>query len=224
MDNWKLGEDELFKEDEGKKGFSIGNTDEEDESVPELFSSQKDADGKIYSGKERKKPEQKRGGGQISFRKIFYLLLIAAAFISAYYLYKTITPSNGTNISLFDLKTDIYKSAVLPETNLVVTGYLVNKNKFPIGYVKLKGKLYSAGKIVLLTKHVYAGNLADVKTLQKMSNVDIDMMLENKEGINMSNVEILPNHPIRFMIVFFDVNQNSKNYSVSISHFYRITQ
>ena len=51
---------------------------------------------------------------------------------------------------------------------------------------------------------------------KKMSNVSINMALQNKDGADMSDVEILPNHPVKFMAVFFDINPNSKNYSITI--------
>ena len=213
MDNWKLGEgeEELFNENnESKKGFSIGKIDKEDLSKI------------IFNTKEPDKTEKKITPKKEKIKKIFYLFLGIAALLSAYYLFKTLFPGNGTNIKLFELKTIVYKSKALPENNLAITGYLVNKNRFPVSYVKLDCKLYSTKNIILLTKHVYAGNFISIKKLKKMSNVEVDMELNNKDGKNMSDVEILPNHPIKFTVVFFDINPNSKNYSISVSHFYRI--
>ena len=225
MDNWKLGEEEdkLFKDNnESTKGFSIGKIDNED--LSEIIFNKKEQD-KTEKEIPPKKEKIRNGGenkSRAGLKKIFYLFLGAAALLSAYYLFKTLFPGNGTNIKLFELKTIVYKSKALPENNLAITGYLVNKNKFPVSYVKLNCKLYSTKNIVLLTKHVYAGNFISIKKLKKMSNVAVDMELDNKDGKNMSDVEILPNHPVRFMVVFFDINPNSKNYSVSVSHFYRI--
>ena len=213
MDNWKLGEgeEELFNENnESKKGFSIGKIDKEDLSKI------------IFNTKEPDKTEKGITPKKEKIKKIFYLFLGIAALLSAYYLFKTLFPGNGTNIKLFELKTIVYKSKALPENNLAITGYLVNKNRFPVSYVKLDCKLYSTKNIILLTKHVYAGNFISIKKLKKMSNVEVDMELNNKDGKNMSDVEILPNHPIKFTVVFFDINPNSKNYSISVSHFYRI--
>ncbi len=227
MDNWKLGEgeDELFRDDnESKKGFSIGKIDKED--LSEIIFNEKKSDKiekKNFQKKERNRNDTGNGSKvEFKFKKIFYLILVIAALLSAYYLFKTLFPGNNTNIKLFGLKTVVYKSKVLPENNLVITGYLVNKNKFPVSYVKLNCKLYSTKNIVLLSKHVYAGNFISIKKLKKMSNVAINMKFNNKDGENMSDVEVLPNHPIKFMVIFFDINSNSKNYSISISHFYRI--
>ena len=227
MDNWKLGEseEELFNEkNETGKGFSIGKIDKDDlseiifdKNQPENRTSPDKKESKIDGGERNAYGNKKNG-----LKKIFYLFLGTATILSAYYLFKTLFPGNGTNIKLFELKTVVYKSKALPENNLLITGYLVNKNKFPVSYVRLTCKLYSTKNIVLLSKRVYAGNFISLEKLKKMSNVAIDMALDNKDGKNMSNVEILPNHPIKFMVVFFDINPNSKNYSVSISHFYRI--
>lgn len=216
MDNWKLGEEGLFKENEGKSGFSIGGGSEYEgiEHTVATEEPKRNAAGLNRKGKD--------GGKKL--KKILYLILAAASIVSVYYLYETLKPSNNSNISLFGLKTYSYKSNVLPENNLVITGYLVNKNTFPIGYVRLEGKLYTEKKITILSKRVYAGNYTTGEELKKMSNVAVNMMLDNKDGMNMSNVEILPDHPIRFMLVFFDIGRSPKNYSVSVSHFYRITK
>lgn len=228
MDKWKLGkeDEELFGEDDdSKKGFSIGKIDKD---LSDIIFDNNPTENKSKTASPKK--ERRIDGGERNvygdkksgFKKIFYTILAIAALLSAYYLFKTLFPGNNTNIKLFELKTVVYKSNVLPENNLLITGYLINKNKFPVSYVKLACKLYSTKNIVLLTKHVYAGNFINLKKLRKMSNVAINMALENKDGMNMSDVEILPNHPIKFMAVFFDINPNSKNYSISISHFYRI--
>ena len=233
MEQWKLGEDEdeLFKKDDGiNKSFSLGKIDKEDSSDFVFEENQSEnqkkiapkKESKIKSSKNYSKLEKKDVKGGI--KKLFYLIVFIAALMSAYYLYKIIFLGNNTDIKLFNLKTMIYRSDALPENNLLITGYLINKNKFPVSYVKLACKLYSAKNIVMLKKYIYAGNFIDMNKLKKMSNVSINMKLQNKDGVNMSDVEILPNHPVKFMVVFFDINPNSKNYSITVYHFYKITK
>lgn len=217
MDNWKSDKD---NPDDNKKGFTIG----------ESGGDKDGSDFTFYEDNEKKddKPKKDRTNNNRSFykrngfKKIFYVILGIAAVISAYYLFKTFSQRDNLNIKLFNLKTKVFRSKALPENNLVVTGYLLNKNSFSISYVKLACKLYSVKNIILVTKHIYAGNFIDIKRLKNMSNVEINMELNNKPGNNMSDVEILPNHPIKFMVVFFDIASSSKNYSITVSHFYRI--
>ena len=234
MDKWKLGEDddEFFKKDDGSnKSFSLGKTDKEDLSDFIFEESKPDSTKKKAAQKKESKTNYAENyskyeinSAKSGFKKIFYIIVFIAALISAYYLFKIIFPGNNTNIKLYGLKTLVYKSDALPENNLLITGFLINKNKFPVSYVKLTCKLYRTKNIILLTKHVYAGNFINLNKLKKMSNVSINMALQNKDGVDMSDVEILPNHPVKFMAVFFDINPNSKNYSVTISHFYRIAK
>ena len=234
MDKWKLGEDddEFFKKDDGSnKSFSLGKTDKEDLSDFIFEESKPDSTKKKAAQKKESKTNYAENyskyeinSAKSGFKKIFYIIVFIAALISAYYLFKIIFPGNNTNIKLYGLKTLVYKSDALPENNLLITGFLINKNKFPVSYVKLTCKLYSTKNIILLTKHVYAGNFINLNKLKKMSNVSINMALQNKDGVDMSDVEILPNHPVKFMAVFFDINPNSKNYSVTIRHFYRIAK
>lgn len=223
MDNWKLGEDSNTG-NYNKRGFTIG---EESKDKGGGFDFDFSDDNNIKEDEKPKKEDRRnnnanRGNRGSIYKKVFYLLLILAAAISAYYIFKTIFSGNDLNIRLFGLKTNVFRSKVLPENNLVVTGYLLNKNDFPISYAKLSCKLYSTKNIILEVKHVYAGNFMPLKALKGMSNIKVDMKLNNKSGNNMSDVEILPNHPIKFMVVFFNISSNSKNYSISVSHFYRI--
>ncbi len=222
MDNWKLGDNNLYNNDNDEKNFTIGKPGkDEDEEDSDFAFYEKNEDGDDKSKKSRtdnNRVFRKRNG----FKRIFYVILGIAAVASLYYLFKTFFPENSLNIRLFDLKAEVVGSKVLPENNLVITGYLLNKNSFPISYVKLACKLYSSKNIVLATKHVYAGNFISVKRLKNMSNAKINMKLNNKPGDNMSDMEILPNHPIKFMVVFFDIASTSKNYSITVSHFYMI--
>ncbi|MHB8292892.1 MAG: hypothetical protein ACYDEG_10570 [bacterium] len=110
----------------------------------------------------------------------------------------------------------------MPENNLLITGFLSNNNKFPIGFAKLKSNLYSSKNIILATKYVYAGNFININKLKTMSNVSINLALQNKNGNNMSDLEILPQRPIKFMVVFLNVPTDTKNFSVNVSHFYVI--
>ncbi|MDA8052589.1 MAG: DUF3426 domain-containing protein [Deltaproteobacteria bacterium] len=230
MDNWKLGDDNIYNNNynDNEKDFTIGKSNKNEDGDKEDF---KEDLGPAFYKKNKVKDDKPKGNGtnsgrlfykRNSFKKIFYVILGIAAVISAYYIFKTFFPIDNLNIKLFGLETKVFRSKALPENNLVVTGYLLNKNSFPISYVKLTCRLYSAKNITLVTKHVYAGNFIDIKRLKNMTNVAIDMKLNNKLGDNLSNVEILPDHPIKFMVVFFDIASNSKNYSIRIGHFYRI--
>ncbi|HEC24736.1 MAG TPA: hypothetical protein ENI54_01775 [bacterium] len=219
MDKWKIGEDEFFKEGYDKNGFSIGEKNGDNNASDANTDLNNSKANKNDRGSKRRKGSK---ANKNDLKKIFYVMLGIAAFLSAYYLLIVLFPGNNTNVEIFGLKTKVYRPATLPENDLLITGYIVNKNKFSISYVKLNGKLYSTKNIVLLTKHVYAGNLIKFKKLKNMSNIAVNMTLGNKEGVNMSNVEILPNHPIKFMLVFLNISPNSKNYSITISHFYRI--
>lgn len=213
MDKWKLDGDGIGNDD--KDGFSFG---EPGKSGGDFDSASYDSSYKNNKIKGRERYDNKRD----IFKKIFYVVLSIAAIISAYYFFETFFSGNNLNIKLFALKTIVYRSNKLPENNLAVTGYLLNKNSFPVSYVRLTGRLYSNKNITLVTKHVYAGNFIGLNRLKNMPNVEIDMKLNNRLGNNMSNIEILPNHPIKFMVVFFNIAPNTKNYSITVNHFYII--
>ncbi|RZD16119.1 MAG: DUF3426 domain-containing protein [Candidatus Acididesulfobacter guangdongensis] len=227
MERWTLGGDSSSDINKNKKkddedinfildGFNDNdnineqNSGMKQSSTPNGNKSQK----KNYSGdkKAKRSPSQ----------KILYVFLFIAAVISIYYVIKTFYPNNDIHIKIFNLKTKLYRSKVLPENNLLITGFLSNNNKFPIGFVKLKCNLYSSKNIILATKYVYAGNFINLSKLKTMSNTSINRAFQNKNGKSMSDLEIVPQHPIKFMVVFLNVPTDTKNFSITVSHFYAI--
>ncbi len=219
----RISEKDNYSDENWKDGFSLGNLDRGLDDKAENIEEKK-----VKSPNQRPpKKELKNRGSNFANpksslqKRAFFALLTAAALISAYYIYKTFEPKNY-HIKTFNLKMMMYKSKILPGNNLLIRGYLSNNNKYPISFVKLRCRLYSSKNIILVTKHVYAGNFINMKKLKNMSNVAINAALQNRLGKDMSDVEILPQHPVKFMVVFFNVPSNIKNYSIAVSHFFRI--
>jgi hypothetical protein len=224
MERWTLGNDNLQEGQESKdKNKNIDFTLDDFSENINVQNVRKKLSETSENNKFQKKNNQNR---EIRYntigKKIFYIFLSIAAIISIYYIFKTFYPSNNIHIKIFNLKTKLYRSKTLPENNLLITGFLSNNNKFPIGFVKLKCDLYSSKNIILATKYVYAGNSININKLKTMSNVSINQATQNKNGNNMSDLEILPQRPIKFMVVFLNVPTGTKNFSVNVSHFYVI--
>jgi hypothetical protein len=225
MERWTLGDDSSSDINKNKK-----KDDKESDFILDGFgeniNKQNNGMGQSAVPKDNKSRKKNynsnKGTKNSSAKKILFGFLFIAAIISIYYIFKTFYPNNNIHIKIFNLKTKLYRSKILPENNLLITGFLSNNNKFPIGFVKLKCKLYSSKNITLAVKYIYAGNLIDINKLETMSNVSINKALQNKNGKNMSDLEILPQHPIKFMVVFLNVPTSTKNFSITVSHFYAI--
>jgi cell division protein FtsL len=225
MERWTLGGDSSSDINKNKK------KDDEDinfildgfnENINEQNSGMKQSSAPNGSKSQKKNYSRDKEAKRSSSQKILYVFLFIAAVISIYYVVKTLYPNNDIHIKIFNLKTKLYRSKILPENNLLITGFLSNNNKVPIGFVKLKCNLYSSKNIILATKYVYAGNFININKLKTMSNTSINRAFQNKNGKSMSDLEILPQHPIKFMVVFLNVPTDTKNFSITVSHFYAI--
>jgi cell division protein FtsL len=220
MERWTLGDDNLQEGKDKNKDIDF-TLDDFGENINGQ-NIRKKLSKTSENNKFQKKNNQNNNKDIKHTKKIFYIFLAIAAIISIYYIVKTFYPNNNIHIKIFNLKTKLYRSKTLPENNLLITGFLSNNNKFPIGFVKLKCNLYSSKNIILATKYVYAGNSINVNKLKTMSNVSINLASQNKNGNNMLDLDILPQHPIKFMVVFLNVPTDTKNFSVNVSHFYVI--
>ena len=225
MERWTLGGDSSSdinknkKKDEEEINFIL---DGFNENSNEQNSGMNQSSASNDSKSQKRNYNRDKEAKHLSNQKILYVFLFIAAVISIYYVVKTFYPNNNIHIKIFNLKTKLYRSKILPENNLLITGFLSNNNKFPIGFVKLKCNLYSSKNIILATKYVYAGNFININKLKTMSNTSINRAFQNKNGKSMSDLEILPQRPIKFMVVFLNVPTDTKNFSITVSHFYAI--
>ncbi len=229
MDEWKIGEGGLFGGEEppnkkaGKKEknpegeFSIGSSPETNWDNYGTAREKDGGDEPVFYGNR----PQKKGRG--NFRKVFYVIVVLGGIISIFYLVNILTlPKNDIKISMFDLKEITYIQDATPGNNLAITGYLINNNEFPVGLVRLSCKILDGKNAVIKTKYVYAGNYIKTARLKSLSKPDVESRLTNRWGDNMADMSILPFHPVRIMVVFFNIPSNVKSYSITIDHFYRI--
>jgi len=98
----------------------------------------------------------------------------------------------------------------------VITGKV--KNEFPESrrFIKLTGRLFASGKVLVKEETIYCGNtLTDIQ-LGQMAVVDINKKLSNRFGDQRSNVDVKPGQELPFMVVFSDFPQDLEEFTIEV--------
>ena len=100
----------------------------------------------------------------------------------------------------------------------VVKGEIVNESSMPVSFVLVEGKLYSSDNRALRVQRSYCGNVLTRKELTEMEIADIQSVMMNREGRNLSNVHIPPKGKVPFMVVFHNLPEIEllNDYSVAV--------
>jgi len=87
---------------------------------------------------------------------------------------------------------------------LVIAGLAVNEYEYPVGRVKLRGKILDNTGKLLGEVETFAGNLLNDEELNRLSDKEILAELQRPEGSDMPNTGIRSRASIPFMIVFMN--------------------
>lgn len=97
---------------------------------------------------------------------------------------------------------------------LVITGNAVNAYSEPRSFLRVKGKLFSAGKKLVQTQDAYCGNVVSDLDLAGMDLLTIEKRLTNRLGEKQSNVKVAPGKAVPFMVVFADLPDDLEEFTV----------
>ena len=87
---------------------------------------------------------------------------------------------------------------------LVISGLAVNEYEYPVGKVKLRGKILDNTGKLLGEIETFAGNLLTDEEMNRLSDKEILAELQRPEGSDMPNTSIRSRASIPFMIVFMN--------------------
>ncbi|HEX9157798.1 MAG TPA: DUF3426 domain-containing protein, partial [Syntrophales bacterium] len=87
---------------------------------------------------------------------------------------------------------------------LVISGLAVNEYEYPVGKVKLRGKILDNTGKLLGEIETFAGNLLTDEEMNRLSDKEILAELQKPEGSDMPNTGIRSRASIPFMIVFMN--------------------
>ncbi len=148
-----------------------------------------------------------------------YVLLdymnIEIPFVSDYFKPKVSDPAGNLKIETIDIDSKFVANAKTGKL-FVITGRIKNGYSSSRRSVRIKGKLYTKGKIVAKTETVFCGNVLSDMELSNMAFAAIKKRLSNSPGDNKSNTGIQPGKELPFMIVFPDLPDNLEEFAVEV--------
>ena len=100
---------------------------------------------------------------------------------------------------------------------LVISGLAVNEYEYPVGRVKLRGKILDSTGKLLGEVETFAGNLLTDEELNRLSDKEILAELQRPEGSDMSNTGIRSRASIPFMIVFMNPPKEVDEFIIELS-------
>lgn len=99
----------------------------------------------------------------------------------------------------------------------VIQGEAVNGYPEPRSAISVTGMLHDAKGDVLLRQTVFCGNPMDLETLKSAPFAAIQEIMSNPFGSALANVNIAPDAPIPYMIVFRDLPDNVTHFTVEVA-------
>ncbi|HUV51313.1 MAG TPA: DUF3426 domain-containing protein [Anaerolineae bacterium] len=111
------------------------------------------------------------------------------------------------------------KSIDNPESGelFIISGKVKNGYSGARSFIRVTGKLYDEERALSKTATVCCGNVLSDEDLSTMDMNSINKRLLNLSGDNKSNVNIKPGEVLQFMIVFANIEDNIKEYTVEVA-------
>lgn len=171
---------------------------------------------------------EKKSWGLLLIFLIFLLILISSA-ISVYLFAPGLLPGNLSGINPVDesvtadtgnrrLDISDLSSNFIPTDQMgqvyVIKGKIINNYPSSRSHILIKGSIEDENKKAVDQKLVYAGNIYTENELKGMTREEIEKGMSNKAGKNNSNLNVLPQFSVPFMIVFYDLPDNISEFLV----------
>jgi predicted Zn finger-like uncharacterized protein len=99
----------------------------------------------------------------------------------------------------------------------LIRGEAINNFSQPRSAIQVKGVLYDQHGKPLMQKTVFCGNPIDDEDLRSLSFEELEQMMGNQFGKNLSNMKIDPKKSIPFDIIFKDLPANIAEFSVKVT-------
>ncbi len=100
---------------------------------------------------------------------------------------------------------------------MVIQGFAVNKNKYPVSKIKVRAKLLDASGEFIGESVAFCGDLLTEEELTNLTEREIRQELSNPNGKNVPNVNIPQDGNIPFMMVFFNSPPKATEYIVELA-------
>lgn len=220
-----------------EKIFTASN---KDEVVSESLENNFSADEALTEPETPAEPEfptansqKKKSGAASSIIRILLLLILGILIICGVFIYMNGTdqfnqtiqqflgqqserPVQTGRIALEGLEGKFIQNEQDGEFFLI-RGKAINKFTGARAAIQVKGVIFDQNGKPLLQKTVFCGNPIDDKKLQSLSFVELEKIMGNQFGNELSNMKIASQQAIPFAIVFKDLPKNLSEFSVKVT-------
>ena len=100
----------------------------------------------------------------------------------------------------------------------IITGQVENPSTIHYTDIQVKGTLLKAGKVAAVSQVAFCGNIISEEVLKSGNIADITAQLTVPAGIS-TNAHAAPGATVPFMLVFSDLPEDLKNFTVEVANF-----
>ncbi len=129
---------------------------------------------------------------------------------------QTERPAQSGRITLAELEGRFVQNQHAGELFLI-RGMATNDYPEPRAGIQVKGVIFDPNGKPLLQKTVFCGNPISEKDLQTLSFGELEKMMGNQFGKELSNMKVDQGQALPFDIVFKDLPQNLSEFSVKVT-------
>jgi len=216
----KLEAVEFSETEEIEQKFEIEDTGEEDLSEEEIVEEQPVV--AIAKPKVKKRISKPLivllilvllGGGGYGIYVLLDFMNIEIPFVSNYFKPQISDPAGNLKIDTLDVESAFVKNTKAGKL-FAITGKIKNGYSDARSYIRVTGKLYTKGKILVQEETVFCGNVLSDIELSNLEFSAIKKRLSNRIGDNNSNVGVKPGQELPFMIIFSKLPGNLEEFAV----------
>ncbi|MEA3363028.1 MAG: DUF3426 domain-containing protein [Thermodesulfobacteriota bacterium] len=183
---------------------------------------------------------EKKGGPLSSIIRILLLLILGILIFAGVFVYMNGTdqlnqtiqqilgqqserPVQTGQITLDDLKGEFIQNEQSGELFLI-RGEAINNFSEARSAIQVKGVIFDQNGKPLLQKTVFCGNLIDDEKLQSLAFLELEKIMGNQFGNELSNMKIDSQQSIPFDIVFKDLPKSLSEFSVKVTSSQPVTE
>jgi len=153
------------------------------------------------------------GGGGYGIYVLLDFMNIEIPFVSNYFKPQISDPAGNLKIDTLDVESAFVKNAKSGKV-FVITGKIKNGYSDTRSYIRVTGKLYTKGKILVQEETVFCGNVLSDIELSNLKLSAVKKRLSNRIGDNNSNIGVKPGQELPFMIVFSKLPVNLEEFAI----------
>ena len=153
------------------------------------------------------------GGGAYGIYVLLDFMNIEIPFVSNYFKPPISDPAGNLKIDTLDVDSTFVKNAKAGKL-FAITGKIKNGYSDARSYIKVTGKLYTKGKVLVQKETVFCGNILSDIELSNLELSAIKKRLSNRIGDNKSNIGVKPGQELPFMIIFSNLPANLEEFAI----------